>query len=710
MGFLSQLEAGMIGYAVAAALYLILAALLATSWRGRPLGGLMLLAVAVNSLWAIAASYGFTSTQLGVYHVLEVLRNICWYLFLFYLLKPLVPSVKAYTPFLPYAPPAVVIFSVVLLLHDVYPGFFLKLYPQALGFDPRLLGHLILALIGISLTEQIFRNSIPEKRWKIKYLIISIGAIFTYDFYLYANAMLFSHIDNALWQARGFVHALIVPLLAVTAARNPDWSLDVFVSRKVVFHAASVFAAGLILLFLSAVGYFVQRYGGTWNETLRTAFWTASLISLVGMAVSARIRARIKIFLTKHFFNYKYDYREEWLKISRTLNTSPEDIDLRQRVIVAMAEIVDSYGGALWTRNEQGSFDYETQWRMDTKKLPNLDKRSSLAKFIIQRHWIIDLEEARQEPDKYPGLTLPDWLQTMDNVWLLIPLIHADQLMGFIILSTPRATRQINWEDRDLLKTVGLQIAGQLALLETTEALMDARQFEAFNRLSSYVVHDLKNVNAQLALVVSNSRQHKDNPAFVEDAFSTVENAVNKMNRMLAQLRKGEHERSMARVTDLDSVLEECVALRSGGNPVPQLVKPGDSIQLLTDHDKLVNVLSHLLQNAQEATSAEGWVQIRAQVQNDDSDRVVVIEISDNGCGMTEEFIRDKLFRPFMTTKGNAGMGIGAYESREFVLSQGGDLKVESTPGEGTRFTIRLPVTANVGNEQFPSRQHEAVH
>jgi signal transduction histidine kinase len=76
-----------------------------------------------------------------------------------------------------------------------------------------------------------------------------------------------------------------------------------------------------------------------------------------------------------------------------------------------------------------------------------------------------------------------------------------------------------------------------------------------------------------------------------------------------------------------------------------------------------------------------------------------VIEIRDDGQGMTADFVRNRLFRPFDTTRGNAGMGIGMYESREFIRQLGGDIQVESEPGKGTSISLRIPIAA-AGAEQ----------
>jgi putative PEP-CTERM system histidine kinase len=304
---------------------------------------------------------------------------------------------------------------------------------------------------------------------------------------------------------------------------------------------------------------------------------------------------------------------------------------------------------------------------------------------------VIELDEYWREPELYGDLILPDWLREARRVWLIVPLLLGDHLQGFLVLAEARAPQQINWEDRDLLKTAGRQVASYVALLEASEALSEAQQFEAFHRLSAYVVHDLKNIAAQLALVVANAARHGKNPAFVEDAFQTVANATERMNRLLAQLRK-EPPASAARSMALKAVVKHAVEARAVQRPAPVArFAANDEPWVQADPERLAAVLEHLLQNAQEATRAEGVVEVTVYSEGS----MAVAAVRDDGCGMDEQFIRERLFRPFTTTKGNAGMGIGVYESREFAHAAGGELTVDSRPGQGTTFFLRLPLIEN---------------
>ena len=329
---------------------------------------------------------------------------------------------------------------------------------------------------------------------------------------------------------------------------------------------------------------------------------------------------------------------------------------------------------------------------------------TTFIEFLERAGWVIFLDEYRDTPEHYEGLVLPQWIDKVADAWVVVPLLLQDQLLGFVVLRRSSTIRHLNWEDSDLLKTVGRQAAGYLALLDANEALAESRQFEAFNRLSSFVVHDLKNLVAQLSLVSANAEKHISNPAFVKDAMSTVENATSKMNRLLTQLRQGRLDETETRLVNMTKLLGKVVANRAAEQPVPKLELLTEGLIVRADPDRLGAVFEHVVQNAQEATPDDGSVKVRAYRE----DETVFVEVVDTGCGMDDTFVRSRLFRPFDTTKGNAGMGIGAYEAREFVSRRGGSLEVESALDEGTTFRFRLP--SEFGEDVIDSSELQVMH
>jgi putative PEP-CTERM system histidine kinase len=298
----------------------------------------------------------------------------------------------------------------------------------------------------------------------------------------------------------------------------------------------------------------------------------------------------------------------------------------------------------------------------------------------------VDLEEHALQPEAYEGLEIPPWLRAIPLAWLVVPLILHERLLGFVVLARSQGRVVLNWEVNDLLKTVGRQAASYLAQLEAAKALLVARQFESFNRMSAFVVHDLKNLVAQLSLLLSNADRHKHNPAFQEDMIGTVAHSVEKMSRLLFQLRGGYTLEPPVPVA-LDDLLRQAVGTRAAGKPALRLEVGVGTVSVVAHRARLERVIGHLIQNAIDATPAEGGIIVQLSRQNGSA----VIEIADTGCGMSEQFMRDRLFKPFESTK-SAGMGIGTYEVQQYVHELGGRVDVESRETLGTTFRVKLPL------------------
>jgi putative PEP-CTERM system histidine kinase len=450
--------------------------------------------------------------------------------------------------------------------------------------------------------------------------------------------------------------------------------------------------SGLYLLAMGLGGYYIKIYGGEWGGMLRAVFLFGAAIIFVLLMFSGSIRASLRVFLAKHFFQYRYDYREEWLRIIDLLSSQQQPRELRNTSLRALADIVESPAGLLWVRQEQEGFQLVVNWNLPDLTPAPIESSASMVQFMERTQWIIDIHEYRQRASAYEGLDLPQWLLNLPEVWLIVPLMHQSRLLGIAVLTNSRTRYSLNWEVRDILRTAGREVAGYLALLEVNLALASARQFEAFNRLSAFVVHDLKNIVAQLSLIERNAAAHGDNPEFIDDAFTTIANATQKMNRLLAQLRTQQAVSEHITQVELQGALGQAVNTRAAArDPKPQLTVDNKDITILANRDRLVAVFEHLVQNAQEATEKDGFVQVRLYTEDGEAK----IAIKDNGCGMDEAFINEKLFRPFETTKGNAGMGIGVYEAREFVRALGGRIQVTSQKNHGTTFILSLPVSTD---------------
>lgn len=680
---------GIIGYSFSASLFLLFSVLLLTSWRGRIEGTYLLIASATSAVWALTAiafQVHETALTVNTYQLFEIAKNIAWFAFLFRLLQTL-KSAAGVDDLLRYSP--VVVFSVSGLLLGV--ELLAQLLPSVRNWSGtasfQLAGHLGFAIAGLILIEQLYRSTRPEMRWSVKYLYIGMGTLFVYDFFLYADALMFKQVDTTLWQARGFTSALVAPFVAIAATRNPSWSVRVFVSRQVVFHATTLLAAGGYLTIMAAVGYYIRYYGGTWGKATQIAFVFSGICFLAVVFFSGTLRAKLKVFVNKHFFSYKYDWRDEWLRVVQTLSEGPGGDEVRTRVVQAIADSVEAKGGYLWILSDDGRYQCISHWQLPDQNI-DIELKCELISYFQSSDWIIDIDELAAFPERYENLTIDDRLAAIQDAWLIVPIKHHEALIGFVLLVRSKTNPLINWEDRDLIKAAAKQAGGYLALLQASEALNRANQFEAFNRLSAFVVHDLKNLIAQLELIVKNAERHRNNPAFMDDAVKTIGYAVSKMGRLLAQLRQGRFESTDTKQFYIEESVAKAVNELYAYQPKPQLNIRDNYLEIIADKDRFTAIMVHMIKNAQEATDINGKVTVTVKKQ----DEQAIITIQDNGSGMESKFVRERLFRPFQTTKGNAGMGIGVYETKEYVNSLNGSLSVKSHIGEGTSFTISIPL------------------
>ena len=686
-----MINTGVISFGSGAALFLILTLVLLTGQHGRSRKNALKFASAVTTAWL-----GFTA--LSIYYdvpffsyLVEPVRSFSWLLFLGYVLLSSVTDTHLAVRRFRRATLFVAGFTILLVAIVLLRLFRGAEITNFLGIDILFSGFLMMAIAGLVLVEQIMRNAHVESRRAVKYLCIGLGIMFAYDFYLYSTALLFQDLDTTIWEVRGFVNGLIVPVLAISIARDPRLSMDIFVSRRMVFHTMALLGTGLYLLAMGFGGYYIKFYGGEWGAVVQIVFMSGAGLVLLVLFFSGRLRASLRVLINKHFFHYKYDYRDEWLRFIRTLSSGQPDDRLRERAIHSLAEIIGSPGGILWMRR-MNRYVPVASWQMEVADSNVLRSDHSLVRFMAAREWLIDIDEYERDLELYSNLELPEWLESMPRAWLIIPLIVHDHMIGFVVLARSPAQQHFNWEDSDLVKTAGRQVAVHLAQLEASQALAEAKQFEACNRLSSYVMHDLKNLIAQLSLVVSNAAKHRGNPRFMEDAIATVDNSVNKMNRLLSHLRSDTIQEKSTGSIELCATLGDVVATMSNNTPVPSLDCQATGIHVNADADRFGAIIGHLIRNAQDATTEDGRIIVRLFKGSDHA----IIEVQDSGCGMDKTFIKERLFRPFDSTKGKTGMGIGVYEAQDYVHKLGGDLEVISRVGEGTTFRVRLQIAMPV--------------
>lgn len=549
---------------------------------------------------------------------------------------------------------------------------------------------LLQAILGLLAVEQLYRHADGSRYLKV--LCLSLGLLFFFEIMANTHSLIFEGRSTNVIQARAvvvFATSFLVMIGTLVFSRSwlGESPAKLTVSRPTAFYTTSLVVSGLFVTIASLGAHFISLYGGNWGWVAFTLFSFLSIALLVLTLLSRTFRLRLTVLINKHLFQHKYDYRQEWLNFINRLSHPKDNHSVLHTAFTAMASIFQTPGGAIWMR-AGGSYAPLYQSGVDEGlELVREPADSEFCQVLKNDRWVFMPRATTREMQKH-NRCLPAWVDDIPDAWLMVPLLSGadNELNGFVMLMRPPHNDMPTWEDLDLLKLVGRELANYLKLHEQSRQLAENMQFDAYNKLTAFIMHDLNNVIAQQSLVVSNAAKHKDNPEFIEDAIDTISNSVARMKELLHKLKHSESQQ--LHVLSLGEVIQGAIENCRSGRPVPVYTTLSSDLYIQADRDRIELAIGHLLKNAQDATSDDGHIDV---ILNRD-DNMAVVVISDNGEGMDESFIANSLFRPFQTTKSGKGMGIGAYLTRSYIQQLGGTLEVASRRGVGTTFTLRLKV------------------
>ena len=547
--------------------------------------------------------------------------------------------------------------------------------------------NMLVAIGALVLLHNLYAGAATASRQIIRWSGIALAGTFAYELNLHTLAYLSGATPEILVSLHGAFGGAMAALLGL-GAHGAGARLQFRPSRAVTFQTLSLLVIGSYLLVMLLVTRSLTLLGGDIGRATQVIFLVLAVVAAIIWLPSQRLRGWLRVTATKHLFQHRYDYREEWLRFTRTIgHASASRASFHERAAKALADITDSPAALLLMPNEEAQLELTARWNWPTIEVPAMAGDFALSGLLERHSHIVDIDEARIGIDHHGELAhVPQWLTEAEDAWALVPLLHFDRLVGAIVLARPRIERRLDWEDFDLLRVVGQQLASYLAEQAGQRALMDASRFDEFNRRMAFVMHDIKNLASQLSLLSANAQKHADNPEFRKDMLVTLRNSSDKLNALLARLgRYGSGGSQKVVEVDLAALAASVCDRFKQAHPVS--ISRADQVRVRADGDALEQALIHIVQNAIDASGPDDPVFLDVSCDGITGK----IEVIDVGTGMSPEFVRTGLFKPFVSSK-QGGFGIGAFEAREMIKAMGGRLTVESREGVGTRFSINLPV------------------
>jgi len=645
-----------------------------------------IVALGITALWCVAlAAYG-SGSFLG--NVTQAARNLAW---LAVLLRLFANDGRDAS--LAQVRPVAVVLALIIclqpLLAFVALSFEMTGQTSTLTFQISSLLRILVSIGALVLVHNLYAGASAQSRQILRWSATALAVFWAFDLNFYTIAYLLSDIPAELAAFRGLIAILVAAGIAM-GSRASSAGLTIRPSRTVTFQSLSLLVIGVYLFAMIVIARSLSLFVGDVGRLTQVGFVVAATVLALLWLPSKRTRGWLRVTAAKHLFQHRYDYRAEWLRFNATIGSGGGNgSTLQERTVQAVADIADCASGLLLVPSEDGSFELGARWHWPSLDVPAMALSEQLGELLERENFILDLDETRRGIDRHGEAQLvPQWLRDSTRAWALVPLAHFDRLVGVVVLARPAVARPLDWEDFDLLRVVGQQLASYLAEHSGQQALMESSRFDEFNRRIAFVMHDIKNLSSQMSLLLRNAEKHADKPEFRKDMLVTLRNSTDKLNMLLLRLgRYGTEGATRREPVELGAVART-VAARFAENHQVSVIAP-EPCEVTGDPEAIEQAITHLVQNGVDAT--EGDAAVFVEVSKDGV--LGRVDVIDSGCGMSPQFIRSGLFRPFVSSK-QGGFGIGAFEARELARAMGGRLEVESREGLGTRFSLCLPLSA----------------
>ena len=537
---------------------------------------------------------------------------------------------------------------------------------------------MVFLVFGMVQLERTFTGLHSLQRWQVKLEIIGSGTLLASCALFFSHSLLYRSINFNLVGLWAVGALLGVAVVCYSRLFRYEKGGRLALSRGIAHRSFILLIVGGYLIILGAVGEGLRYLNFSDTGPVFYTILALASFGMVSVFVSERFRRKLKVILHKNFYQSKYDYRDQWDRFVKKISLSDSLAELQRGVLDLFCEPLACKGAVLYLLDSESgdyvpsaTFNFMRDWRPFPKDDPMVGQ-------LQQRNWILNMKEDHADLAGSMIFRLGD-----PGAFLVIPMFFDEDLTGFVVLAEQINPEELTYEDYDLLRMLARQSIATVQGLRLSEQLTATRELAAIGKVATFVLHDLKNQVSGLSLMLDNAREYIAEPEFQEDMLETVGNTVTNMNGLIQRLKNLKEKPALAVSTvNLERIINDAIDTAGG-----RIIAEGDPVDVAADDEEIYKVILNLLVNALEASGPTPAVQVEYGRETDQA----FVKVIDHGCGMSAEFIRDQLFKPFTTTKKH-GFGIGLYQCRQIMEAHGGRIDVVSLPGEGTTFTLQLPL------------------
>jgi putative PEP-CTERM system histidine kinase len=560
---------------------------------------------------------------------------------------------------------------------------------------------LLIALVFILMNlERTFRTSVGTMRWRIKYFILGLATLFVFRLYATSQAIIYPTVTSQLWLLNTLALLIACGMIAFSLIRSEFATVDLYPSQTFLYRSFTLFLAGIYLLVVGVLAKVVSLLGGDAYFSLKAFLVMVAFVVLAVGLFSDRIRQAANAFVNRHFKRPAHDYRRIWSALSENTAAIMSETAFSQMVVNWVAETLQILSTSIWLFDpyrEHLLLRATTCLRTEPppNETPSTDSIARVAQQLEDSPEPFNLAHCQESWCTVLKQLNPTQFRFAQQQWCL-PLRHRGELLGLMMLGDRVNDLPFTSDDLHLLKCVGSQVSGHLVNIRLSQKILEVKELEAFQTMSAFFVHDLKNTATTLSLLLKNFREHFDDPAFREDAFRGLSKSSQHLQDLIHRLTQLGHELRMNPAsTDLNELVKTTLNCLEHSSQIELVQDLQPLPPAMLDAEQIHKVITNLLLNAVEAINSQGQIRVSTCRHGD----WLVLSVADNGCGMSREFMTQRLFKPFHTTK-KSGLGIGMFHSKLIVAAHHGRIEVESEPGQGALFRVYVPLSHSVAMAQ----------
>jgi putative PEP-CTERM system histidine kinase len=586
----------------------------------------------------------------------------------------------------------------------VFPGATQWLFPLTIAGWVSFMVALLTAIVILMQLEKTFWASVGTMRWRIKFMVLGLGLLFVVRFYTATQALaLPAHIPvngaerlvTGPQSSAAAVNAaalLLGCLLMLRSLFRESSKAAVYPSHANLHKSVTALVAGVYLLIVGVLAKLVEWLNLTGSFPLRAFLILVALVGVTMLLLSDRVRLYFRRLISRYLQRPLYDYRTVWRRFTEGTASRVTQQELCQAAVELASDLFQALSVSVWVlddkrENLELAASTSVPGPAARKLQPSREETAELMQAMRGRLEPVDVEYSQANWAAILRRCHPSEFEEGGSR-VCVPMIAVGELQGLMLLGDRVGGALFSLQDYDLLKCVGDQMAASLLNSRLSHKLLQAKELEAFQTMSAFFVHDLKNTASTLNLMLKNLPVHFDNPAFRQDALRGITKSGQHINNLIGRLNVLRHDLQIhPEVSDLNDLVSKILADWKGSPAIQITSNPGPVPKFLFDSEQIHKVVTNLVLNAAEAVPPNGHIRVQTAMLKD----WAVLTVEDDGCGMAPEFITGSLFRPFQTTK-KEGFGIGMFQSKMIVEAHGGRIEVESRLSQGTTFRVLLPV------------------